>query len=236
MRYIITFVFALLATLSILANQDVTTFLGIPVDGPKSEMVRKLKAKGFKQSPEISEALEGEFNGAKVRAYILTNGNKVSRIMLCDAVYLTENLIRTRFNNLCEQFKNNPKYITLEDYSIPENEKIMYEMSVNNKEYAAFFFQKPSVLEDPSRIQNEILPIALEKLGYNQEDLINYSEAELDSIQNNIKDDLLTECLQYSLSKAEKQKVWFIIGQYYNEFFIVMYYDNIYNQANGEDL
>lgn len=30
------------------AQKDVTQFLGIPVDGTKTEMVQKLKAKGFK--------------------------------------------------------------------------------------------------------------------------------------------------------------------------------------------
>ena len=34
----------------------------------------------------------------------------------------------------------------------------------------------------------------------------------------------------------QKKSVWFRIRQLYNNFFIVMYYDNGYNQANGEDL
>ena len=34
-----------------MAQTDVTKFLGIPVDGYKSEMMRKLKSKGFTQNP-----------------------------------------------------------------------------------------------------------------------------------------------------------------------------------------
>ena len=34
-----------------MAQTDVTKFLGIPVDGDKSEMISKLKSKGFAQSP-----------------------------------------------------------------------------------------------------------------------------------------------------------------------------------------
>ena len=33
-----------------------------------------------------------------------------------------------------------------------------------------------------------------------------------------------------------KKVVWFRIEQYYNKYYISMYYDNVYNQANGEDL
>ena len=34
-----------------MAQMDVTKFLGIPVDGNKSDMMSKLKSKGFTQSP-----------------------------------------------------------------------------------------------------------------------------------------------------------------------------------------
>lgn len=34
-----------------MAQTDVTKFLGIPVDGSKSEMMRKFKSKGFTQRP-----------------------------------------------------------------------------------------------------------------------------------------------------------------------------------------
>lgn len=44
-------------------KSDVTTFLGIPVDGTVSSMKQKLIAKGFKQD---SNMLSGQFNGHDV--------------------------------------------------------------------------------------------------------------------------------------------------------------------------
>jgi hypothetical protein len=57
-------------------NKDVTKFLGIPVDGTKTEMKQKLIAKGFvpKKMGDL-EWLEGEFNGRNVNVYICTNWN-----------------------------------------------------------------------------------------------------------------------------------------------------------------
>lgn len=33
-----------------------------------------------------------------------------------------------------------------------------------------------------------------------------------------------------------KRAVWFTIMEFYGEYYIGIYYDNVYNQANGEDL
>ena len=37
-------------------------------------------------------------------------------------------------------------------------------------------------------------------------------------------------------SSALNRQVWFMIDERYGEYRILMYYDNCYNQANGEDL
>lgn len=66
------------------SQNDVTTFLGIPVDGYKPQMIQKLKSKGFVMAQGV-DALTGEFNGTDVHVFIGTNNNKVYRIMLCDA-------------------------------------------------------------------------------------------------------------------------------------------------------
>lgn len=85
-----------------MAQTDVTKFLGIPVDGNKSEMIRKLKTKGFKQSPDVADVLIGKFNGTDVNVYIVTNNDKVCRIMVWDKNTINETDIRIRFNVLCE--------------------------------------------------------------------------------------------------------------------------------------
>ena len=120
-RLIISSVMALFC-IAIYAQKDVTTFLGIPIDGFKSEMKQKLIAKGY--SPKKfgnNEFLEGEFNGVDVRLYIGTNNNKVYRIMVCDANTRSEADIKTRFNRLVSQFENNKRYVSLEDYTLSED-------------------------------------------------------------------------------------------------------------------
>ena len=167
-------------------QKDVTRFLGIPIDGTKAEMIQKLKAKGFTSSLSDSDALTGEFNGRKVNIYVGTNNNKVYRIMVADAKLEDETNIRIHFNHLCEQFKNNKKYISFEDYTIPESEDISYEMIVHKKRYEAGFYQ----ISDTD-----------------------------------------TEGLYWVF-----KPVWLMIHREYGNYKILMYYDNKYNQANGEDL
>ncbi|MEE0651476.1 MAG: hypothetical protein UCO54_05570, partial [Segatella copri] len=75
---------------------DMTTFLGIPVDGTVSSMKQKLVSKGFvPKKVGTNEFMEGEFNGTDVNVYIGTNNNKVYRIMLCDAKTQDEANIKT---------------------------------------------------------------------------------------------------------------------------------------------
>ncbi|MCH5331982.1 MAG: hypothetical protein J1E33_06215, partial [Alistipes sp.] len=81
----------------------------------------------------------------------------------------------------CRQFENNSKYTSFGvDYSIPDDENISYNMSVNKKQYQASYFQLPNV--------------------------------------------------------ALQKSVWFMISEYLGKYYILIFYDNGYNQANGEDL
>ena len=109
-------VLSLLIPIMMYAQKDVTTFLGIPVDGYKSEMRKKIIAKGFTPNKfEGTEYFEGEFNGTDVHLYIGTNNNKVYRIMLCDVKTRNEADIIIRFNNLIHQFEKNQRYISILD-------------------------------------------------------------------------------------------------------------------------
>ena len=189
MKKILLFLMLCFISIFGMAQTDVTKFLGIPVDGSKSEMIRKLKTKGFKQSPDVADVLIGKFNGTDVYVYIVTNNDKVCRIMVCDANTMDEASIRIRFNVLCEQFKNNSKYRSFsdEDPKIKEGEDISYEMTVNHKRYEADFYQIPE-----TTVAND--------------------------------------------AEATKKLVWFMIFRDYSEYYIMMYYDNEYNRAHGEDL
>ncbi len=184
--------------------KSVTKFLGIPVDGSKAEMIQKLKDKGYTYNPKL-ECLEGEFNGRDVQISVVTNNNKVYRILVQDAIPSSEGNIKIRFNTLCQQFEANGKYWSPSNYTLSEEEDISYEMTVHNKRYQAAYYQF-NVLEGM------------------QEYMKSNPEAS--------SEDAATAIME----QAMKHSVWFMINQQYGRYTIAMFYDNEYNQANGDDL
>ena len=219
-------ILALISVCAAYAQKDVTHFLGIPIDGSKSAMIQKLKVKGFKANPYNKDVLEGEFNGMDVNVHVVTNGVKVWRIMLCDANFVDERSIQIRFNNLCRQFEKNPKYMSMGDYVIPDDEDIAYGITVKNKRYEAIYYQRPAELSDTTRLREKLMPIIMEK--YTSEQLANPTE--------DIETELMIMSLDYMMELCYKKTVWFMITDYYGKYFITMFYDNEYNRANGEDL
>ena len=180
MKKILTIAAVILFAATCLAQKDVTKFLGFPVDGSKSEMIKNLKSKGFKLTEEGgTDVLKGRFNGNNVDVFISTENGKVSRIMICDENTMNETDIKIRFNRLCSQFQDNGKYLSLEDYSIPESEDISYEMAVNNKRYEAIFYQMPEG-EALEQLQDRMLKDAQSK--YTLEQLVEPT----DEIRNEI--------------------------------------------------
>lgn len=175
----------LFASTSVIAQNEVTKFLGIPVDGNKSEMIQKLKGKGFKYN-STKDCLEGEFNGNEVEIGVVTNNNKVYRIALFDKYSFNESDIKIRFNNLCGQFENNSKYISISEQKIPENEDISVQMTLYSKRYEAIYFQKHPDGQ-------------IDEFGFNR-------------------------------------TVWFMIVEQFGRYRIAMFYDNGFNQSNGDDL
>lgn len=225
---LVTIVCILMPAVSMYAQKDVTTFLGIPIDGSKSEMKQKLIAKGYvpKKVGE-NEFLEGEFNGTNVRIFIVTNNNKVYRIMLCDVNTRSEADIKIRFNKLVSQFMNNKRYEAPEDYTLSESEDISYEMTVHKKNYEAVFYQVPDMEKvDTLAIQEQIRNEILEK----------YTLEQLENPTEEINQEVQSMALRMAMDLLYKKPVWFRISRDYGEYSITMYYDNEYNHANGEDL
>lgn len=209
------------------AQEDVTKFLGIPVDGTKSEMIQKLKEKGFVSNPLDKEVLEGEFNGTKVSVHVVTNNNKVCRIVVRDANTMSVGDIKIRFNKLCQQFQNNEKYISAQpsEQTISDEEDISYEMTVNHKRYNAAYYQLPAAI-DTTAIFNEVRAELLEK--YTEEQLANQTEDMKEEIRENLFEEIMD---LYAM-----RPVWFMISELFGKYYITMFYDNEYNRANGEDL
>ena len=226
MKKILLFLVLCFISIFSMAQTDVTKFLGIPVDGSKSEMIRKLKTKGFKQSPVDKDVLTGKFNGMDVNVHIVTNNDKVCRIAVYDKNTMNETDIRIRFNALCEQFKNNSKYCSLseEDPKIKEDEDISYEMSVHNKRYEADFYQ---ILDTTTTNYKE----EFKYLVYSK-----YTKEQIENPSEEILQDIYKMENNYVRDKVTKKSVWFMICEYYGKYYIAIFYDNEYNSANGEDL
>ena len=228
MKKLLFSLLATLLTLSLYAQNDVTTFLGIPVDGFKSEMRQKLIAKGFTpKKVGTNEYLEGEFNGTDVHIYIATNNNKVYRIMVCDANTQDEANIKIRFNKLVNQFENNKRYTALDQYTISDTEDISYEMLVHKKNFDALFYQNPDMEKvDTLALQYKIREQLLEK----------YKPEQLENPTEEMNQEVQAIAMRIGMDMIFKKPVWFRICESYGEYYITMYYDNEYNHANGEDL
>lgn len=226
MRRIFIIIYCILISLVGFAQNDVTKFLGIPVDGSKSEMIRKLKAKGFTQNLIGGvEVLKGRFNGSDVNLHIITEKGKVARVMVCDDNTFGETDIKIRFNRLCQQFAENGKYIGVLDYTIPEDEDISYEISVNDKRYEAVFYQLPNgkTLE---QLQADILSQIRAK----------YTPEQLQNLSDEAKTELISGTLETLIDLVHNKPVWFMISELSGKYYISIFYDNEYNMAQGEDL
>ena len=156
MRKFLTLLAMIAISASVFAQKEVTKFLGIPVDGSPTEMITKLKAKGFTTDEKLMQAVKrgsvdwdgpevliGRFNGERVRVLLGVETNKVWRIYLEDKDDRDETQIKIRFNTLVRQFENNDKYIPyFDEQTIADDEDISYQMTVNKKRYDAYFVQK----------------------------------------------------------------------------------------------
>lgn len=224
MKKFLSVVLMLTLSAAMYAQKDVTKFLGIPVDGTKNAMIQKLRAKGFTYN-SVTGVLEGEFNGSQVQISVVTNRNKVYRIFIADKYTCDEGDIKIRFNNLCRQFENNGKYIGDENQTIPDDEKIDYEMLVNKKRYQAVYFQKL----DDKMIDKYINAQLLTK--YTAEQLADTSQV----MQDKVSSDKLAYSWDY-IKNNKSKTVWFMIDGEYGSYRILMYYDNDYNKSDGDEL
>lgn len=229
MRYIFYLLIGLI-TINGFAQNDVTKFLGIPVDGTKAEMIQKLKSKGFKSSYYNKDILEGEFNGVDVNIHIITNKNKVWRIAVIDTYSLDWKNIIPRYNMLLTQFRDKPNTYTqlccsdeirvLDGYS--EIDYTLFNSNLKQDNYTAFFTQ-----ESEDIVMTKITPNLLLK----------YTQEQIDNPDFFVGLSILGEKANYIIH-TKKPVHFSIIEDDYNhsQYRIFIFYDNEYNKANGEDL
>lgn len=212
-KKLLSFTAALLLSVSMFAQKEAPIkFLGIPIDGTKAAMIEALKEKGFEHDKSSGEdILIGDFNGRKSHILIHTNRNKVDRIYVAYATPVDVAQIKIDYNNLLRQFQGNEKYIELEEQEpISASEDISYELTVHNKRYDATFWVKPSA---------EYM-------------------AQLGEGTEGMDEDEAYEYVFNKLFEALNGQVWFTINKAvsYDKYYISIYYDNLENKSNGEDL
>ena len=211
-------------------SESTLKFLGIPVDGSKSEIVEALKSKGFEYDSE-SDFLIGDFNGRESHIGIVENHDKVYRVVVFDANTYDAGEIRIRFNNLIHQFENNDKYFYIfPNDIIPEDEDIHYEILVNKKQYIAEFKHNPLYGND--ELRDKVINEAVEE---SEEAIKNGKNIEFYSDKDNY-DQLVSSVISLKVIQMSNSSVWFKIFEHYGKYYIGLYYDNLLNAPNGEDL
>ena len=238
MKRLLSFIIGILIMCSTVFGQSEGTlkFLGIPVDGSKSEMVTALKSKGFRYDSN-SGFLVGDFNGRESHIGIVENHGKVYRVVVFDANTYDAGEIRIRFNNLIHQFENsNGKYYYIvQNEMIPEDEDISYEINVHDKQYSATFIYNPLYGNDELRdkVINEV-KLSLEEIKDEKTTVgITYGEFYSDK---DLYNQLILSTVRMAAIQMSNGSVWFKIFEYYGKYYIGLYYDNLINSPNGEDL
>ena len=261
-RFILLFFLGVISLTAFSQNEGALKFLGIPIDGTESQFAAKLKAKGFSYN-SVYESYKGQFNGKPVDVYIHTNHNLVDRVYVAFP-YTTEEGIRVEFNRLLGQFQENDKYMDLAMNSeIPADDDISFEISVKNKRYqASFSYFDPD--RDPVAFMDGMLdklsdffsPEQQAKLKEYTKKLVDTPKEEHETLQAQ----MMAEMQEMGLGQNENTEpdpekalkflatfmdgmrsladgdVWFMIHEHYGRYQIGLYYDNLHNQAHGEDL
>lgn len=247
MKRITTFLLLLVACITMQAQVDSIViqklaeadlrpqFLGIPVDGTKSDMISALKAKGFKYD-ERFDNLKGQFNGKEVTVLIRTNHDIVDRICV-DYVTADESQIIIQYNTLLRQFQNNAKYIELiENESIDSKEDVSYELAVHHKTYQASFAYYPVDLS--LKRLSELYKAnwqASRTRDYEGTPLEDVTEEQLEALEKYTEENW-DSMFQLIMMTNWPNSVWFDLHESGTRYSITIFYDNKANEPNGEDL
>ena len=229
---LLAFVFTML-TVQTITGAQTTRFLGIPVDGPKSEMVQKLIEKVYNYHAD-EDYFTGFYFGSPVYLFIQTVNGKVSRVVVYDIPQRSEDEIRDRFNLVYDKFKMSSRYTQYQsDTKIAEKESIARKMRQHKKLYKAVFNQ---VKEEPANPQNIVLASQAPEEGETiNERLLNDDYTER---RRRIHAKALAHINEHVVESNETNlnKVWFAISEKFGKFALILFYDNIANLLDEERL
>ena len=259
-RFLFLSILLLIPLSAFCQNSGALKFLGIPIDGTEAQFVSKLKAKGFVYNT-LSESYKGQFNGKDVDVYIHTNHNLVDRVYVAFPS-TNEESIRVEYNRLLDQFEDNGKYMSLSgNEKIPADDDISYEITVNNKRYqASYSYFDPD--RDPVAFMNDFVdmftdfltPEQIAKLKEYINTYMDTPEADREALEAKVIEEMQGMSPGFNIEQEPEKalrflstiveglqsladgSVWFMIHQHLGRYQIGLYYDNLHNQAHGEDL
>lgn len=130
--------------------------------------------------------------------------------------------------------------------TLSDNENIGHEISVRDKQYAAIFYQYSKdapEFSDTLTLQKEYGERYAKELKQIEEYLSQFTEEQLENpteemVENSkkISDWSAQSAMKMVNDLLSKKVVWFTIGEEYGEYYITMFYENGYNEADGSDL
>lgn len=226
MKRVVVFLVLFVTSVVMFGQRGVTKFMGIPVDGTKSEMLEKLKAKGFVSFTKVKDILQGELDGRKVNVYLETYHDKVWQVVVADVYTLDGEGIKERFNGLCEQFSKDLDYfgrISTEDGNvIPDSVDVETMMSQDMCRAIYVYRYYDDVGEDKSKELNDYF-------------LTKYTQNEIDNPTKEIEDDMEIMKNDYYTQFVSRYEVFIdIVQKSKGNYFILMRYVNKCNNEMGK--
>lgn len=218
------------ASLQCVAQKYPTRFLGFFIDGPKSEMIKKLQSKGFKYNPN-EDLLTGNYFGEPVYILLNTRDSKMNRVLVCDIIQRDSSEVKKRFNEVYKRFKDNPIYIYMSGKKgrISVNENIAIGINHYSKNYRVVYGQRKKTSADSMRVQkNALIPSKMPPIDFNEK--LKDFRQRLRIIQ--------TKGLLRSISTTDDRymnQVWFGIIEKNGKYSVVHGFDNLYNFTQPTD-
>lgn len=251
---------ALLSLSTFSQSKGSPKFLGIPIDGTEARFGAQLKSKGFTYN-SVYNCYKGQFNGQNVEVYLHTNHYLMDRVYVAFP-YTSEESIRVAYDRLLDQFEDNGKYMDIVgNEKIPADDDISYEITVNNKRYqASYSYFDPD--RDPFAFMSDFVdlfsdfftPEQMARLKEYIKTFADVSEADREALEAKVIAEIqgmkpgfdperepekalrFLSTLMNGLQSLADGSVWFMIHENRGRYQIGLYYDNLHNQAHGEDL
>lgn len=193
-------------------QRNVTTFLDIPVYGTEKEVISKLINKRFVHNEE-DNTFHGKINKVASEVYIFANQDSVYRILALQKIGTDQKKAIEYYNNMCEYFETCGHYIPENfygKYTIPPDAHI----SQLGKQYKAVYYQfNQEVDEDTNGLRKWLRTLKI------------VSDDEIDSL-NEL--DLKSYALDYTFDKISFKKVWFTLKRIDDEYYLYIFFDNVY--------